>query len=568
MDTVIGILTLLVLGLIVGALAKFITPGRDPGGIVTTSILGVVGAILGGWIASFLEIGGITGLDWRSLVTALGGSLLLLLAYRAFRMLTTHETAPSYFAGHAGIDSTARAQATHTERDATHTARELIESAGEALNANALQKLAGNLGESTSSVRRAMDAMVPTILAGMSNQASTIAGASRLFDMAKDAAQGGSDLIGRLDHHVGPEGLETLTRKGGNVLSALFGDKLNGLLSWFTRFSGVKESSATSLMGVATNLVLGILGKNILQKGLTASTFGRMLSSMGGPLSRMLPSGLTDVPGMHALADLGDRASVAVDDAYDAGHRVVTGGREAVRHAADAVRPIPWLAALAPLLLLALPLLAFAFAMRGAADLARRAEPIPVNLPQVNVPKVTLPQVRVPEVRTAEIPKPINQPPLVPTTFEEKLVEVKLPGDKILKLPASSFLYDVYRYLVDATAKEGRAFTFDGLDFDAATIKSRPETEAAVTQLTTLLTAYPNVMLRIDSHTERSVDPAADKRLSLERAEALKTMLVKAGVPADRIKISDLGSTKPLASELTAGGRARNDRIELWLEKV
>ena len=150
----------------------------------------------------------------------------------------------------------------------------------------------------------------------------------------------------------------------------------------------------------------------------------------------------------------------------------------------------------------------------------------------------------------------------------EELRELKLPDGKTLKLPASSFLNDVYRYLTDAAATGGRAFTFNGLDFDAAAIKPRPETEAAVTQLTTLLEAFPKVTLRIDAHTDRSADPSADKKLSLDRAETLKKLLVKAGVPAERIKVSDLGSTKPIDSDNAAAAHPKNDRIELWLEKA
>ena len=299
MDLLIGILVLLVLGLIVGALAKLLMPGDDPGGIVVTSILGIAGAILGGWIASFLEIGGITGFDWRTLLTAVGGSMLLLLAYRALRMLMPRSTTPSYVAGRTGFDSHSQGRTALSDRDAIDRVAELTDTAKSAFSSNVLQKLSGTLGENSGSVRKALEAMVPTILAGMSNQASTVAGASRLFDMAKDAAQGGADLTSRLESHVSAEGLEGLTRKGGGVLSALFGDKLNGLLSWFTRFAGIKESSATSLMGVASSVVLGVLGKNILHNGLTAATFGRMLSSLGGPLARLLPAGVAELPGMQ-----------------------------------------------------------------------------------------------------------------------------------------------------------------------------------------------------------------------------------------------------------------------------
>jgi uncharacterized membrane protein YeaQ/YmgE (transglycosylase-associated protein family)/outer membrane protein OmpA-like peptidoglycan-associated protein len=565
MDMLIGIFALLVLGLIVGALAKFLMPGDDPGGIVLTSILGVVGAILGGWIASFLEIGGITGFDWRSLITAVGGAMVLLLAYRAFRMLTPQAAASSsYVAGRTGIEGSSRPQPLFTERDATDSVTDLMDTAKGAFSANILQKLSETLGENTGAARKAIEAMVPTVLAGMSNQASTVAGAARLFDMAKDAAQGGPDLIGRLESHINTEGLSALSRKGGSVLSALFGDKLNGLMSWFTRFAGVKESSATSLMGIVVNQVLGILGKNIMQKGLTSATFGRMLSSLGGPLSRLLPAGISEVPGMRHLVDAGERAAEYADTAVEAGRRTGEDLRGAYRQTAGAARQgAPWLAAIAPLLLLTLPLLAFAYLMRGAAaNLINKAQDIQVNLPQAN-----LSQVKVPDARPAEFAVPAIQPALVATTFVEKLVEVKLPGGKELKLPATSFPNEVYRYLTNATDTKGRAFKFDGLDFDDGTIKTRPETEAAVTQLTTLLEAFPKVTLRIDAHTDRSADADADKRRSLERAETLKGLLVKAGVPSDRIKISDLGSTKPATSDDTAEGHAKNDRIELWLEK-
>jgi outer membrane protein OmpA-like peptidoglycan-associated protein/uncharacterized membrane protein YeaQ/YmgE (transglycosylase-associated protein family) len=590
MDMVIGILILLVLGLIVGALAKFLMPGDDPGGIVVTSILGILGAMVGGWIASILQIGGITGLDWRSLVTAVGGALVLLLAYRAFRMLIPYSSTPSRVDSRTGIENPLRAYSVVADSSATDSVTELTETAKGAFTANVLQKLSGTLGESTGATRKALEAMVPTILAGMAKHASTTAGASRLFDTAKDVAQGGTDLIGRLESHVNAEGLDDLTRKGGSVLSALFGDKLHGLISWFTRFAGIKESSATSLMGVATNLTLGMLGKNILQKGLTSASFGRMLSSLGGPLARLLPAGIGDVPGMRSLADLGDRATETSRAAADAGKRVGATAREGYRETVGAARAgTPWLAALLPLLLLALPLLAFTYMTRGtAAKLIKQAENVQVNVPQVQVPHVKVPEVqpseiptpatppplvqvphvKVPEVQPSEIPTPATPPPLVATTYVEKLLEIKLPDGKSLNLPESSFLNEVYKYLKDATATGGRTFVFDGLDFDAATIKVRPETETAVRHLTTLLGAFPNVTLRIDAHTDRSADPVADKWLSLDRAEALKSLLVKAGVPADRIKTSGLGSERPVASNDTPEGRAKNRRIELSLDKL
>jgi uncharacterized membrane protein YeaQ/YmgE (transglycosylase-associated protein family) len=80
-----GILAWIVLGLVAGALAKFIMPGRDPGGIIVTIILGIVGAVVGGFIGTLLGFGDISGFDFRSVVIAVIGAIILLAIYRAVR---------------------------------------------------------------------------------------------------------------------------------------------------------------------------------------------------------------------------------------------------------------------------------------------------------------------------------------------------------------------------------------------------------------------------------------------------------------------------------------------------
>jgi uncharacterized membrane protein YeaQ/YmgE (transglycosylase-associated protein family) len=80
-----GILTWILVGLVAGIIAKFIMPGRDPGGIIVTILIGIAGGMLGGFIASQLNLGTMTGFDIRSLIIAVLGSLLLLFVYRRVR---------------------------------------------------------------------------------------------------------------------------------------------------------------------------------------------------------------------------------------------------------------------------------------------------------------------------------------------------------------------------------------------------------------------------------------------------------------------------------------------------
>jgi len=80
-----GILSWIVLGLVVGVLAKWIMPGKDPGGMIMTILLGIAGAFVGGYISTFLGFGSVTGLNPGSLVIATGGAILLLWGNRKLR---------------------------------------------------------------------------------------------------------------------------------------------------------------------------------------------------------------------------------------------------------------------------------------------------------------------------------------------------------------------------------------------------------------------------------------------------------------------------------------------------
>jgi uncharacterized membrane protein YeaQ/YmgE (transglycosylase-associated protein family) len=75
-----SILGWIVVGLIAGALAKWLSPGKDPGGLIVTILIGVAGGLLGGFLASFIGLGA-GGLIWN-LALATAGAVLLLWIYR------------------------------------------------------------------------------------------------------------------------------------------------------------------------------------------------------------------------------------------------------------------------------------------------------------------------------------------------------------------------------------------------------------------------------------------------------------------------------------------------------
>ena len=77
-----GFFSWLILGLIAGALAKLLMPGKDGGGIFITMGLGIAGAFVGGWLGSFFGLGSMSGLNLGSILTATTGAFLILFVYK------------------------------------------------------------------------------------------------------------------------------------------------------------------------------------------------------------------------------------------------------------------------------------------------------------------------------------------------------------------------------------------------------------------------------------------------------------------------------------------------------
>ena len=80
-----GILSWIIFGLIAGILAKWIMPGKDGGGFFMTILLGIVGAVVGGWISTLFGFGKVDGFNFGSFVVAVIGAIVVLFIYRKIK---------------------------------------------------------------------------------------------------------------------------------------------------------------------------------------------------------------------------------------------------------------------------------------------------------------------------------------------------------------------------------------------------------------------------------------------------------------------------------------------------
>ncbi|WP_395359365.1 GlsB/YeaQ/YmgE family stress response membrane protein [Streptomyces sp. YH02] len=81
-----GIIAWIILGLLAGIIAKMVMPGKDPGGFIVTTLIGIAGALLGGWLGKVIfDVDSVDGFfELSTWIAAIVGSLILLALYRLF----------------------------------------------------------------------------------------------------------------------------------------------------------------------------------------------------------------------------------------------------------------------------------------------------------------------------------------------------------------------------------------------------------------------------------------------------------------------------------------------------
>ncbi len=148
------------------------------------------------------------------------------------------------------------------------------------------------------------------------------------------------------------------------------------------------------------------------------------------------------------------------------------------------------------------------------------------------------------------------------------LTEVQLPGGVKISVPQGSFTYGLSQWLAGTSdTATPRRFVFDNLNFETASSRLTPESSTTITSFVTIMKAYPNVVVRLEGHTDSTGDPGANHALSLERANGIRHVMMMSGIAGDRIVAAGFGSEQPVAPNDTEAGRANNRRTELVVLK-
>jgi OmpA-OmpF porin, OOP family len=374
------------------------------------------------------------------------------------------------------------------------------------LTPDILRKGASFVGESESATQKAMNGIVPTLIAALANQASTTGGAERLSGMLDTGKYDGSALNNLGNLFSGGEATQKAVTEGKDILSSLFGTKTDGLVDQIARFAGIRLGSATSLLALAAPLVMNVLGRQRATIGQSPAALASLLGEQKSFLASLLPTGIASFLGWSGY----ERARQP-EPAY-----------------VEPKRETPsWLV---PLLILGgIVVLALGWLL---------SRPTPTR-----------------ETTVAARPA-------------AKMTDLQLPGGVKISVPEGSFNYSLHQWLAgtnDTTVP--KRFVFDNLNFETGSTQLTPESVPTVDSLVVILKAYPAVAVRLEGYTDSTGDAAANKKLSLDRAIVVKEIMIKGGIPDERIGTDGYGQEKPIASNETEEGRAKNRRTELVVEK-
>lgn len=134
-------------------------------------------------------------------------------------------------------------------------------------------------------------------------------------------------------------------------------------------------------------------------------------------------------------------------------------------------------------------------------------------------------------------------------------------------IPLSELMRKGKTVVLLTKAESGSAIILKDVNFKVGTAELEGEvTQATLKEIAEFLLNQPNLIVRINGHTDNLGDPTLSKELSLQRATAVRNYLVANGVNFEKLRISGWGGSKPIASNATEAGRAKNRRVELTVE--
>jgi len=176
----------------------------------------------------------------------------------------------------------------------------LLNLANNAFSGDLVNRIASALGENSASIQSALGGIFPAAIGGLASKASTAQGASDLVNLIKNNGL----ETGQFDYADASvsagDGIARMVEMGGTLLNSILGSRAGGVIDWVTQLSGIKKSSATSLLSLATTIIMSLIGRHLSSGGgLNVSNLMELLAGQKPYLANS-PAGLAGLLGFDS----------------------------------------------------------------------------------------------------------------------------------------------------------------------------------------------------------------------------------------------------------------------------
>ncbi|SRR5579883_496147 len=403
----------------------------------------------------------------------------------------------------------------------------------------ALGEASAQLGESENSVLRGFQTSAAAILGGLASRGGQPGFLRQVYELITNPSNDGgilNNIRGIISGRTQTDGL------GARMLSLLFGSDQSKVADEISQASGLRPSSAATMMGIAAPVVIGVLGKRVHDDHLDASGLSTLLQSESSEVRSVLPANLMNSV-RNATAAVGETAGrvrdTAASAASNAASTVESGYRSAVESRPASTR---WLW---PLLLGALCLIAIMWLLGRNRETSRVAQ-------QAGDAMRSGAGAAGDAARSS-------------AANLGNFFHSKLPNGVDLNIPSNGMEAHLIAFIANPAQgiNPNQWFEFDRVTFETNSATLRPDSQEELNNIAAILKAYPPVHIRIGGYTDNSGDPQANLRLSQERADSVMQQLTAMGVAPDRMDAKGYGEDHPIADNSTEEGRARNRRVAI-----
>ncbi|ARK12496.1 OmpA family protein [Fibrivirga algicola] len=433
-----------------------------------------------------------------------------------------------------------------------------------------LDQLGQRIGESPANTGVAVQAIIPTVLGGLAQRTHSVSDANEIVDFLRHSKY--TNTATPLDiAQVSNTAADTqdAVSAGGTFIERLFSTNVEKVATAIARHSQINRTSALSLMDLVGAVLEGILGRQSLENGLTGVNLSTLVGGQVAGIRAGLPAGLAGLATSLGFDKLGGPATgdeQAVTTFMSTPTNPDIPKSPLVERERENVGWLRWAMIAVGLLILFLIVQKCRQPQTGAdgvyTDTTARSEP--------DSREDTSATARANAAESNGSPAgsiPGGPAGAAAAAAEEKR-QLDLPGGRRIRVADNTFNANLAQFLSGKTRPLPRTFTFENLTFETNSTRITSESRPNVNDLIEIMNAYPSLQINIQGHTDNTGDAGANKKLSLERANAIRSALTSAGVSANRVTTQGFGAEKPVATNDSEEGRQQNRRIDVVVTKV